>query len=162
MKKYIVYTDGSDLKHTSHRMGVGGILIDPLQGGDYGLKIGEFSEELDRAQILRDYGTTDCSNPFAEMVAVYKALQKFSTLFNPGDEIIFREDYNGVMYWLTGKWQAKLPYIKQIRDEILGILKRSPWKVTFEWVKGHQPKSIMSPEAYWNGEVDKLAKGKKL
>lgn len=159
MSKYIVYTDGSDLKHTSRRLGVGGILIDPSKGGNYGKKIGEFSEELSRADILRDYGTTECSNPFAEMVAVYKAIQQFSSVFKPGDEITFFSDYEGTVGWLTGKWKAKLPYIKQIRDEILGILKKSPWKVTFEWVKGHQAKSIMTPEAYWNGEVDKLAKG---
>ena len=159
MSKYIVYTDGSDLKHTSRRLGVGGILIDPSKGGNYGKKIGEFSEELSRADILRDYGTTECSNPFAEMVAVYKAIQQFSSVFKPGDEITFFSDYEGNVGWLTGKWKAKLPYIKQIRDEILGILKKSPWKVTFEWVKGHQAKSIMTPEAYWNGEVDKLAKG---
>lgn len=160
MSKYIVYTDGSDLKHTSKRLGVGGILIDPAQGGDYGKKIGEFSEELSRKEILRDYGTAECSNPFAEMVAVYKAIQQFSSIFKPGDEIIFKADYEGVSGWLSGKWKAKLPYIKQIQDEILGVLKKSPWKVSFEWVKGHQAKSIMNPEAYWNGEVDKLAKGK--
>ena len=137
MKKYIVYTDGSDLKHTSKRLGVGGILVDPSQGGDYGKKIGEFSEELSREDILRDYGTPECSNPFAEMVAVYKAIQQFSSVFKPGDEVIFKMDYLGVICWLEGKWKAKLPYIKQIRDEILGSLKSSPWK-----------------------EVDKLAKGK--
>ena len=159
MSKYIVYTDGSDLKHTSRRLGVGGILIDPSQGGSYGKKIGEFSEELSREDILRDYGTSECSNPFAEMVAVYKAIQQFSGVFKPGDSVTFFADYEGVPSWLEGKWKAKLPYIKQIRDEILGVLKRSPWDVEFKWVKGHQAKSVMTPEAYWNGEVDKLAKG---
>ena len=159
MSKYVVYTDGSDRKHTSRRLGVGGILIDPTQGGGYGKKIGEFSEELSREDILRDYGTSECSNPFAEMVAVYKAIQQFSGVFKPGDEVTFKADYLGVICWLTGKWQAKLPYIKQIRDDILGVLKKSPWKVSFEWVKGHQEKSVMTPDAYWNGEVDKLAKG---
>lgn len=157
--KYIIYTDGSDLKHTSRRLGVGGILIDPGMGGTYGKKIGEFSEELSREEILRDYGTSDCSNPFAEMVAVYKAIQKFSSVFKPGDEVTFKADYEGIVGWLSGKWKAKQPYIKQIRDEILGVLKSSPWKSDFEWVKGHQAKSVMSPDAFWNGEVDKLAKG---
>lgn len=159
MKKYIIYTDGSDLKHTSRRLGVGGILIDPSQGGDYGKKIGEFSKELSREEILRNYGTSDCSNPFAEMVAVYEAIKQFSSVLKPGDEITFKADYEGVRSWLTGKWKAKLPYIIQIRDEILSVLSKSGWKVSFEWVKGHQAKSVISPDAYWNGEVDKLAKG---
>ena len=122
-------------------------------------KIGEFSEELKREDILRDYGTDQCSNPFAEMVATYRGLQRFSTVFKPGDHIVFYADYEGTQKWLSGEWKAKLPYIIQIRDEILDILRRSPWSVEFKWVKGHQPKSVMSPEAYWNGEVDKLAKG---
>lgn len=159
MSNYIVYTDGSDLKHTSRRLGVGGILIDMDKGGSYGKKIGEFSEELSREEIMRDYETSECSNPFAEMVATYKALQQFSSVFRPGDRIIFKADYEGVQGWLTGKWKARLPYIIKIRDEILEILGRSPWKVSFEWVKGHQAKSIMTPDAFWNGEVDKLAKG---
>lgn len=159
--KYHIYTDGSDLKHTTRRLGVGGILVDPGTGG-YGKKLGEFSEELSREEILRDYGTSECSNPFAEMVAVYKAIQRFATVFKPGDEVTFFADYEGVQSWLSGKWKAKLPYIIQIRDEILNLLKRSPWKAEFSWVKGHQAKSIMTPEAYWNGEVDKLAKGQKI
>ena len=92
------------------------------------------------------------------MVATYRGLQRFSTVFKPGDHIVFYADYEGVQTWLSGSWKAKLPYIIQIRDEILDILRRSPWSVEFKWVKGHQPKSVMSPEAYWNGEVDKLAK----
>ena len=159
MKNYIVYTDGSDFKWTSRRLGIGGILVDPDGGGDYGKKIGEFSEELKREDILRDYGTDQCSNPFAEMVATYRGLQRFSTVFKPGDHIVFYADYEGTQKWLSGEWKARLPYIIQIRDEILDILRRSPWSVEFKWVKGHQPKSVMSPEAYWNGEVDKLAKG---
>lgn len=159
MKTYIVYTDGSDFKKTTRRLGIGGILIDPSQGGDYGKKIGEFSEELKREDILRDYGTDQCSNPFAEMVAVYRSIQRFSSVFKPGDHIIFYEDYEGVQKWLSGKWRAQLPYIIQIKNEILNILKSSKWTAEFRWIKGHQPKSILSPEAYWNGEVDKLAKG---
>ena len=159
MKTYVVYTDGSDFKRTSKRLGIGGILIDPSKGGDYGQKIGEFSEELDRQDILMNYGTDQCSNPFAEMVAVYRAIQRFSAVFKPGDHVIFFADYEGVSAWLSGRWKAKLPYIIQIKDEILNAIKSSRWTAEFKWVKGHQPKSILTPEAYWNGEVDKLAKG---
>ena len=31
MKNYIVYTDGSDFKWTSRRLGIGGILVDPME-----------------------------------------------------------------------------------------------------------------------------------
>lgn len=158
MKRYLVFTDGSDFKATSKRLGVGGILVNLDQGGKFGKNIGEFSEELNRTDILRTYGTDQCSNPFAEMVATYYGLQKFSAVFKPGDHIVFFSDYEGVQKWLSGEWKAKLPYIIQIRDEILDILGRSPWAVEFKWVKGHQT-SILSPEAYWNSEVDKLAKG---
>ena len=93
------------------------------------------------------------------MVAVHRALIYFSSVFKPGDHIVFREDYEGCEKWLSGEWRAKLPYIIQIRDEIQSILSKAPWTVEFKWIKGHQPKSILSPEAYWNGKVDKLAKG---
>lgn len=156
--KYTVYTDGSDFKHTTGRLGIGGILVENKEG-KLGKKLGEFSEVLSREDIQRDYNTSECSNPFAEMVATYRAIQKFSNIFKPGDEIIFKADYIGVQGWITGKWKAKEKYIAQITNEIKKILSSSPWKIEFQWVKGHQNASIMSPDAYWNREVDKLAKG---
>lgn len=155
---YIVYTDGSDFKSTTRRLGIGGVLINPKEG-TLGKELGRFSEELSREDILRDYGTDQCSNPFAEMVAIYEALKQFSGIFKRGDKIIFKQDYEGCGKWLSGEWKAKLPYIRKIKEEILDILNRSPWNVSFEWVKGHQSESIFSQDAYWNNVVDKLAKG---
>lgn len=159
MKTYIIYTDGSDFKKTTRRLGVGGILIDPSEGGSYGKKIGEFSEELDRGKLELEYGASEASNPFAELFATYYALRNFSGVFKPGDRIIMRADYEGVQKWLTGKWRASTPYIKKLHTQIKQILDNSPWKVDFEWVKGHQLKSVLDPDAFWNNEVDKLAKG---
>lgn len=154
MKKYSLYTDGSDLKHTSRRLGVAGILVDPTTNREIGI----YSEELSREDILREYGTSECSNPFAEMVAVLESLIKFSSLLKPSDQLTVYADYQGVQGWLSGKWKAKEPYIIQVRDEILELIEELGIKTKYEWVKGHQPKSIMSPQSFWNGEVDKLAR----
>lgn len=153
---YIIYTDGSDFKHTTRRLGVGGVLI-KVTGEGYGEKMGEFSEELDRDEILRLYKTTDCSNPFAEMIAAYRALVKFSPIFKQGDTIILKADYQGVRDWNTGAWKARAPYIKKAKDDIQGLIQRSPWKVDFQWIPGHQ--NITGMDSFWNDRVDQLAKG---
>lgn len=154
LNSYTIYTDGSDFKKTTRRLGVGGVLLDGS-----GKLIGQFSEELDRNLILKYYGTSECSNPFAEMVAVKIALMRFAeTIGNKKAMVTIKSDYRGVLEWVyTKNWKAKEPYIKQIRDEILEILNKSPWIVKFEWVKGHQ--SIMSTDSKYNNLVDKLSKG---
>lgn len=150
---YIIYTDGSDLKHTSRRLGIGGILVDPKKNE----LLGEFSEELDRVAIRMDYETDECSNPFAELVAVHRAFIQFASHFKMGDVIIVRADYQGVRDWMTGKWKANAPYIKKVKGQINDILKNSPWIVEFQWIRGHQ--SLTTNDAIWNDYVDKLAKG---
>lgn len=153
LNSYTIYTDGSDFKKTTRRLGTGGIIID----NNTKEIIGQFSEELDRNQIMASYGTSECSNPFAEMMAVKVALMKFASLIEGKALIILKADYIGVKEWNTGHWKTKEPYIKKIKEEIQDIINHSPWTVDFQWVKGHQ--SLMSDDAKYNNMVDKLAKG---
>lgn len=154
LNSYTIYTDGSDLKHTTKRMGIGGILVN-----DRGKEIKRFSIELDRDYIFKLYQTRDCSNPFAEMVAVKEALLYFSDYIDEPAEITFKCDYMGVISWINGEWKAKAYYIKQVKEEIISLLEEQKnWVVKFEWIKGHL--SIMDKDSYFNNLVDKLAKGK--
>lgn len=152
---YVIYTDGSDLKHTTHRMGIGGVLVDPRQD-----KIIEsFSEELPLKYLKFKYGTSDCSNPTAEMIAVRRSLELWSRKFKAGDHIDMYQDYMGVSEWLQGNWEAKKPYIKTLVTEIHELLRKSQIQVDWHWVKAHQGRNATSREAAYNEIVDKLAKG---
>lgn len=153
MKKYTIYTDGSQLDKQHHgRLGCGGVILD-----EFGKLKDKFGEELTSDYMLKSYQTEDCSNPTMEMMGVLKALQNFN--IEPGSEITLKADYLGVREWNTGKWKINKPYIKKIYSQIQKTIKDKKLKVKFEWVKGHQSKSIMDSDAYWNNYVDKLAKG---
>lgn len=153
---YTIYTDGSDLKHTTHRMGVGGILVDTAQGKI----LDQFSEEIPLKYLKLRYGTTDCSNPTAEMIAVRRALEIWSRKFKPGDHIDMYQDYLGVSEWLQGTWKAKKSYIKDLTDEIHEAIRKLRIHIDWHWVKAHQARRGASQEAIYNDLVDRLAKGK--
>ena len=155
MRNYKIYTDGSDLKHTSHRMGVGGVLLD-----ESGKLIDKFSEELDHGWLQSNYGTSDCSNPTAEMIAVLVALERWTSRFNTGDHVEINADYMGVKCWNEGEWKINKPYIRKVKEEIQDIIHDTRIQVSWSWVKGHQVGSgIYGSDKYWNDTVDKLAKG---
>lgn len=163
MKTYHIYTDGSHFKNGgSGRLGIGGVLIDPNKNLPRGEKLNSFSMEINKDYLSVHYGTEDCSNPTMEMMAVLVALEEFKDTFKAGDKIKLMADYEGVKYWLEGKWQAKKDYIRKLKEEILSEIKSQNLDIEFVWVKGHQRKTgEVSNEAYWNSEVDKLAKGDK-
>lgn len=153
---YIIYTDGSDLKHTSHRLGCGGLLLNGA-----GEELDRFSEELSHDYMRKEFGTTDCSNPTAEMIGVLRALEAWGPNFKKGDKVEFCQDYIGCGSWVQGKWQAKKPYIKKITLEIQKKIKELGIDTTWTWVQGHQSGSkIKGTPAYYNNIVDQLAKGK--
>lgn len=154
--KYTIYTDGSHLKHTSKRLGVGGVMVDESDN-----IIDEFSEEVSIDFLKTTYGTSDVSNPTCEMLAALFAIKKFGSKMKPGDEACIKADYTGVMNFNTGVWKARLPYIILIRDEIQNEIKKQKLNITFGWVKGHQAKGILSQDSKWNNYVDLLAKGEK-
>ena len=152
MKKYIIYTDGSQLDKQHHgRLGCGGVLLSGT-----GQKIDQLSEEITPEFMQKEYQTSDCSNPTMEMMGVLKALQNFN--IESGSEVTIKADYLGVREWNTGNWKIKKSYIKKIYDQIQKIIKDKKLNINFEWVKGHQSMSIMDSDAYWNNYVDKLAK----
>lgn len=157
MRKLTIYTDGSHLKHTSGRLGIGGVLIENNQ------KIEEFSEEISIGYMKEKFGTSDVSNPTCEMLATLWALRKFKDKIEKNDEIHMKADYIGVQSFILGKWKIKAPYIQKIKDEIDQELdsQNLRGRIYFEWVKGHQNKSILNPDAIWNSYVDLLAKGQK-
>ena len=154
--KYIIYTDGSDLKHTNHRMGIGGVLLD-----ETGRKmLDSFGLELPHEYLQGEYGTSDCSNPTAEMIAASEALQNWASRFKSGDEIEIKADYMGVREWNTGHWKINKPYIKKAHDQIADIIREHGLRITWTWVKGHQTgPGLYGSDKYWNDKVDKLAKG---
>ena len=156
MREYSIYTDGSHLKRTTGRLGIGGILTNNRYQ-----KIDSFSKELSVNYLKRVYGTSDVSNPTCEMIAVLEAIREFADYLKPGDRAIIKSDYSGVPNFIYGRWKIKAPYILKIKKEIDNELDSRGIRnqVDFEWVKGHQSKSVLSPDAYWNNQVDLLAKG---
>ena len=155
MKK-VIYTDGSHLKHTTGRLGIGGILTE-----DSKKEIDSFSVEVSTDYLKENFGTSDVSNPTCEMLAVLIALRNFRKQIKKGDEVILKADYLGVREWNLGKWKIKAPYIAKIKAAIDAEIKAQglQGRVSFEWVKGHQSRSVLDPDAIWNNRVDLLAKG---
>ena len=156
MKIVNIYTDGSHLKHTTGRLGIGGILVEPPY-----TEVDSFSQEVSVDYLKRNYGTSDVSNPTCEMLAALFALKEFRKTIKKFDEIHIKADYEGVRSWNMGLWKTKAPYIAKIKKEIDEEIKRQGIqdKIRFDWVKGHQNKSVLDPDAFWNNKVDLLAKG---
>lgn len=163
MKTYHIYTDGSHFKNGgSGRLGIGGILIDPEKNLPNGQNLNEFSLEINKDFLNVHYGTSDVSNPTMEMLAVLFALREFKGDLKKADKIILMADYEGVKHWLDGTWTAKKSYIRRIKDDIKSEISSQGLDIEFKWIRGHQKVSLeRTAEAYWNSEVDKLAKGEK-
>lgn len=152
MRRVVIYTDGSHFKGKgSGRLGCGGVMVVD------GKVIDKFSIEPSTDFLLKDYGTTQVSNPTMEMLGALTALRRFKNNFRAGDKIILKADYMGVRDWCTGKWRTKESYIKALKDDILEEIRSQHLDLTFEWVKGHQKGD--SEDVTFNNMVDLLAKG---
>jgi len=156
MKNFTIYTDGSHLKHTTGRLGIGGVLID-----ENGNKIDEFSVMLSPEYLMENFGTTEVSNPTCEMLANLFALRNFKDQIKNCYSLTMKADYEGVQKFNLGIWKAKESYIKKIKELTEEEVRnqRLQQKIHYEWVKGHQKRSVLSEDAKWNDYVDKLAKG---
>lgn len=157
MKTVHIYTDGSHLdKQHNGRLGCGGVLVvdDKL--------VDTFGIELSSDYMNKKFGSSTCSNPSAELVAVYFALLAFEKYLKGVDSIIIHADYVGVGNWMTGAWKTKEDYIKNIKTLVESEIKKQNLvsKIKYSWVKGHQINPQPGTDAYWNNFVDKLAKGK--
>lgn len=160
MKQYDIYIDGSHLdKQNNGRLGVGGVLVDLSQSSP-GKLLDKFSMELAPEYMLNKFGSSNCSNPSAELTALLKALQEFKDSYDNNSIIVVHADYLGVKEWMTGNWRVKEPYIAKIKAAIDKEINDQglKGKIQFRWVKGHQ-KDNSNPDIYWNNYVDKLAKG---
>ena len=158
MNRLNIYIDGSHLdKQHNGRLGCGGILV----GSDKKRVIDSFSEELTQEYMGHEFGAIKCSNPSAELVALLKALQHFKPYLQKASEIVVYADYEGIVGWCSGKWKCKEPYIARIKQEIDKEITKQGLgsRIRYEWVKGHQNKSVLDPDAFWNNQVDLLAKG---
>ena len=158
MRNISIYTDGSHLKHTTGRLGIGGVMVDD----DTNTELGRFSENLSIDWLKDNYGTSDVSNPTCEMLANLWALRKFGKNLKDGDHVKMKADFMGVQNFNLGTWKARLPYIAKIKGETdAERAKLKKVNLEFQWVKAHQKKSIIltDKDAYWNSIVDKLAKG---
>lgn len=158
-----VYIDGSHLNKQNpkdSRLGCGGVMVDRT-GPGMGTVIDSFSLQLLPIYMKMSFGADSPSNPSAELVAVLQALIHFKPHLKAYSKIVFHADYIGVREWMMGKWKVKEPYIIRIKDAILQEISRQGLrdKVEFEWVRGHQ--SSTTPDAFWNSEADKLARGDK-
>lgn len=162
MKQFDIYIDGSHLdKLNNGRLGVGGILVD-RSGPGLGKIINKFSTEITSSYTNMAFGEANCSNPSAELIALLHALYNFKEDIGPSDTVVIHADYMGVQGWMTGKWKIKMPYIARIKYDIDDEIRKQHLsdRISYEWVKGHQS-SRLNPDAYWNNQADKLAKGLK-
>lgn len=157
MSKLRIYTDGSHLKHTTGRLGIGGVLVD-----ENDKELQRFSTEISLEYLKVAYDTSDVSNPTCEMLAVLWALLEFKKQIKPQDTVTVKADYVGVREWNTGKWKITKPYIQRIKDDISQEINKQNLRgrIDFEWVKGHQTDN--SSDTKWNNVVDKLSKGEKV
>ena len=72
MKEVHIYTDGSHIdKQHNGRLGCGGILV------IFGKQVDTFGIELSKEFMKDRFGADYCSNPSAELVAIYFALGTF-------------------------------------------------------------------------------------
>lgn len=159
----VIYTDGSHLKHTTGRLGVGGVMIEKTTNKI----IHEFSKEVLVDYLKLTYGTSDVSNPTCEMLAIYWALVEFKKYIKENDIVTFKCDYQGVPAWIAGgdkknkipAWKINKPYIQKIKDDIVKQIYKQglDGRANFEWIRGHQKGN--STDAIWNNYVDLLAKG---
>ena len=163
MKKLDIYTDGSHLKRTTGRLGIGGVLIDLGQNQPLGKKLDEFGVELDTRDMKANFGpgAENCSNPTAELTAVLISLKNFGPLIKDADIITIHADYIGVKEWMTGNWKIKEPYIAKIKIAIENeiVNQKISGQIEYAWVRGHQKYSPSNPDIHWNTYVDLLAKG---
>lgn len=161
-KLYKIYIDGSHMdKQHDGRLGVGGLLVDSTKKVPIGELISSFSYPLDRNQIEKSYGTRDCSNPTAELLALLIALGSFENILkNRSNKFIVYADYLGVSKWMNGDWRIKEPYIQKIKKDIDNKITKLNLKgrIAFGWVKGHQEIDL-NVDSYWNAQADLLAKG---
>lgn len=165
MKRFDIYIDGSHLdKQNNGRLGIGGVIVD-LSGPGMGKLINEFSIELNPDYMNLTFGATKCSNPSAELTALLHALYNFKKIYGPNDIVVVHADYIGVKSWMEGSWKIKEPYIVRIKNDIDDEIRKQglTGRISYEWVKGHQSKSItkVNHDAFWNDYVDRLAKGEK-
>lgn len=163
MKILDIYTDGSHLKKTTGRLGIGGVLINLEQQRPVGKKLAEFSVELlpEEMKLKFGPGAENCSNPTAELTAVLVSIKKFGALIRDAEFITIHADYIGVREWMTGKWKINEPYIKRIKEAIDKEIQNQGIKghIEYAWVKGHQKYLAGDPDIHWNSYVDSLAKG---
>jgi ribonuclease HI len=156
--KLDVFIDGSHLNKQSDngRLGIGGVVVDMSSDKI----IDQFSIELTPSFMKDNFGADKCSNPSAELTALYIALQRFKGVLSKADSVVFHADYLGVKEWMMGSWKTKEPYIAKIKECAEEEIKNQGLtnKVSYVWVKGHQNNNT-SKDAYWNNYVDKLAKG---
>ena len=156
MTEYHIYTDGSHVdKFNNGRLGCGGVLVKD------GKALDTFGVELPASFMKEKFGAEQCSNPSAELVAVYFALNSFEKYLKGADSIVIHADYVGVGNWMNGYWQTKEPYIKAIKETNIKEIQRQKLngKIKYSWVRGHQTNYKEGSDAYWNNYVDKLAKG---
>lgn len=96
----------------------------------------------------------------AELRAIGNAIHKAADLAEPGAHITVYSDCLPAIHALNGKSK-----FRKSRDQLRATLRMvqiicedSGRRITFRWIKGHQPKDTTCPHAQGNRLADKLAR----
>ena len=136
--KLEIYTDGSYAKETNSGAASYVILLDGQLIHQYAIALPGFS------------------SPASELSAVILAL---STIKEPIEELKLYCDCTFVLGCGFGNFQRKkLPKLWKLFDKVLSKVKQQVPVIEAIHVKGHQKKSVISDQAFWNNYVDVLAK----
>lgn len=125
-----IYTDGSH-QRASNYLGIGAWC-------KYDNQEFSMSKECD-SNLLSKYEIYDAvSNPTAEFLAFAEVLKIFTNVNLKSNIVItFYCDYVGMENWMTGRWEAKKPYIQKIKNMCLQYIDNINCKVQIKHVKGH-------------------------
>ena len=125
-----IYTDGSHVKNkVNGHLGYGAYCI--FNNVEYGLSKTITTDTLSKYGIKEQ----NVSNPTAEFLAFVEVLDKLKGVgFH---KLTFHIDYIGVGNWMSGKWKAKKPYIKKLKDYSNDIIEKYNLDIMIKHVKGH-------------------------
>lgn len=124
---YEIYTDGSYLRRDK-TCGYAAVIKCNIPD-----KEGIMSERVIYGKVT-DKELVDMWNVGGEIKAVEVALKYCAE--NSFNNIIIYHDYNGLGFWVNGKWKTNKPATASYKA-LVNQYKSSGMNVSFQWVKGH-------------------------
>lgn len=94
-------------------------------------------------------------NVLTELAGLYQALR----MAPAGAALTVVHDYEGVGAWLTGRWTAKDPTVREIVEACRRLIAAKRLAVSFRHQPGHQATAAgRHDSAFYNGRADALAR----